>query len=189
MNTYRSLRTFAVIVGVALGVLALASPAGAEELTIEETISAGTDKVAIGTATFTRTTTEDGETLTVHMDVAAGIDESSICLSDQPFTSRLAPGGCDYKQDATGTTADYVIDLGTAYLGETLYVQAHVVSGEDTGFAGWVDGNPFFGNVEVRVVGSAVVPVGAVGGLGLGLMAAGLLGAVSLRRRSPATAH
>ena len=162
---------------VAVGVTLLgATPAAAADTTVTADVRATQSGTSVGTATFTRTAEADGtETLLIQASTNGDITASHVCLSDTPFTSRVSAGSCPYQQGATGSSVSYQIDLGSAYAGQRLYVQFHLdVSGE-TAFAGWQDGNPFYGNVEVPAVSNpAAVPAGSVGALGL----AALLGLV-----------
>lgn len=176
----------------ALVVLGAASAApvgaGAESTTttVQSPIKAGAKGTKVGQATLERTRTAGAQTLTITLSVPGGIAESHVCLSDQPFTQRVAPGQCPYAQGATGTKATYVIDLGTRT--DTVYVQAHVVTGQDTAYAGWqpADGNAsFYGNVAVADPGGdgTPVPVGAIGVLALsGMVAGGLALRLGARR-------
>lgn len=157
-----------------------AVPAHAATETTTADIESGSDAALIGTATFTRTSSDDGsESLSVHLSVAGGITESHICLSDAPFTSRASAGQCPYSQGNTGAAADYTIPVGTTYAGRAVYVQAHVVNQGNTAYAGWQPGKPFFGNVAVAAAADETpVPPGAAGGIGLAvLVALGMIGA------------
>jgi hypothetical protein len=161
--------------------LGAAAPAGAESTTttVTSAIRSGAKGTTVGQATFERTRTAEGQTLTVTLSVPAGIDESHVCISSQPFTQRATAGQCPYTQGATGTTAVYTIDLGS--MAGTIYVQAHVVIGDETAYAGWQPGRgggaSFYGNVAVEDPGGegTPVPVGAIGVLALsGVMVGGL---------------
>lgn len=169
---------------LALSLLSSAAYAQTGGITVD--LRAGNNATAVGTATFTRTTNATGEeTLTVDLSVPAGIDESHVCLSAEPFSSRQPPGSCPYAQGATGTTARFVIPLGRTYVGEPMHVQASVVTDDSTAFAGWRDGNPFFGSVRIEaVIGTVEAAAGnVIGVVALGsLLSVSLLVAVARRR-------
>jgi hypothetical protein len=167
--------------------LAAVGPAAAAATTASADVGAGSTGAKVGTATFTRTAASGGtETLAVNLSVPGGITESTVCLSAQPFTSRVSPGQCPYKLGATGTSASYSINLGSTYAGKPLYAQVHVVTNGDTAFAGWQSGNPFYGNVQLAAaLADTTVPVLPVGGLlTAALAAAGLAGLLARRRRA-----
>ena len=180
----------AFVAGLALLTFALGSagPASAAgSITVD--VLAGNTAAKVGTATFTRSLQSNGsETLTVHFAVPGGIEASHVCLQAQPFSGRVSPGQCPYTQGATGTSADYTIDLGRTYVGRDLFVQASVVTNNTTAFAGWLDGSPFYGNVRLAA-DAATVPVGALGGLALALILAVALGTRLRRRRAYAYAY
>lgn len=92
-----------------------------------------------------------GSTVLVHIETDTPMTESSVCVSTSPFTSRIPPGSCPFKQGATGTTATYRIDTGIAD-SAAIYLQIHVAIGGQTAFPGWTAGNPFFGNVLIRPI-------------------------------------
>ena len=174
---------------LAVGLLVASAPAPAHaDTTVTTTVAANSTGDVIGSATFTRTASGGTDTLRIHLSVSAGISESHVCLSSQPFTSRVNPGSCPYSLGATGTTADYTIDLGSAYEGQPVYAQVHVVSKGATAYAGWHAGSPFYGNVEVRAdLPGTTVPVGMAGSLGLALLLAVSL-LLAHRQRVPAKA-
>ena len=180
-------RTAAVALLGAGVVIAGASPAFATNPTnvVTSDISAGSDAVVVGQATFTRTLNDDGTTtVQVVGNVPGGIKESELCYTDAgPYTSRVSPGQCQLSQGKTGTSVTYTVGFPASDASKSLYFQFHIDNG-DTAFAGWHDGNPFYGNVEVQPAESGTsVPVGTVGGLGLaGVMGIGLV--LALRRRT-----
>lgn len=190
MTTPKLLRSTVLLSGaLLLGLALLAGPVHAETgtTTVDIKVSTGNKAEVVGTATFTRSINADGtETLTIDLSVPGGIDESHVCLSGEPFTSRVAAGSCAYAQGSTGTTARYVIPLGTTYVGDPLYAQVHVVTGDNTAFAGWQDGNPFYGNVRIEaVIGTNPVPaVNLIGGVTLTLLLSVGLAIGLVRRRS-----
>lgn len=174
--------------GLLLAVSLPTSPAHGETATTTVDVKAGKEAQTVGTATFTRTADEGGsETLTVDLSVAGGIEESHVCISDEPYSSRMAAGSCPYAQGSTGTTARFVIPLGTSRVGDPIYTQTSVVTGDETAFAGWVDGEPFFGNVRIEaVIAGSTVPAGNLIGLvGLSVLL-GLVLVFRLTRRQSA---
>ena len=105
-------------------------------------------------------------------------------------TSRVSPGSCPYLHEHLhGATSDsFTIDLGSTYVGKTLYVQLHVTtSGGGTAFAGWTpDGSgSFYGNVVVDAIEGTPVPMGTVGALGFAAIAGVGLVVAQRRRRRP----
>jgi hypothetical protein len=173
------------------GLMFLAGPATADPSPVTSPIQAGADQQTVGSATFTRTANSDGtETLTVDLSVPGGIDEDHLCLSSSPFTARIAPGQCAYShENLGGATADqYVINVGTAYIGKTIYAQLHVAtSGGDTAYAGWQPGKPFYGNVAIDPLPVAGVPAAPLLGTwmpaGLGALFVAGAGTVVWRQR------
>jgi len=111
----------------------------------------------VGTSTFTRTVNSDGtETLTVSLQVLGGMTGDQLCLSPTAFTSRVNKAQCPAQFDQhsftpTATTDTFTMNVGTDYLGKTIYAQLHVNTNGQTGFAGWTsDGSgSFYGNVAV----------------------------------------
>lgn len=174
--------------------LALAVPAAvADQSPVTSTIGAGSNDTPVGSATFTRTADNSGnETLTVDLSVSEGIAEDQLCLSDTAYTSRVSPGSCPYAhQNLNGATSDqFVVDLGTAYFGKTVYAQLHVAtSNGDTAYAGWQPGNPFYGNVAIDAVAKGVPSAPLLGSwapLGLVVLFVGGIGLVVARRRGNA---
>ncbi len=186
MSTRTAFRSAAGFAAALLSIGALAGPALGESSSTTVDVAAGADGVVVGTATFTRTSDADGnETLDIELAVEGGISESAVCLSDEPFTSRLPRGRCPYRLGADGAT--YSIDLGTAYAGETTYVQVSVATGDETAFAGLVSANPPYGNVELAATAAVPLPPTALGGLALPALlgATVLLGQVARRRARP----
>lgn len=187
------IRNFARLLAAGLlsSVVFTAWPAAADPSPVTTDIKAGNDAQTIGSATFTRTTANDGtETLQVDLSVPGGIDEDHLCLSSSAFTSRVSPGQCTYAHQGLGgaTTDQFIISLGTTYTGETLYAQLHVAtSNGDTAYAGWQPGNPFYGNVAIDATSAQGAPTAPLLGhwapLGLGLLFAGGIGTVAWRRR------
>ena len=174
------------VIAVATALAVFASPAAAAEESTTVEIRASSDAVVVGEATFVRATDEGGaDVLTVTMSVSGGIQESHVCVDDEPFTSKASAGHC-LAQGDTGTSVTYTIPLdGSA---DSVFVQASVVTDldgeESTAFAGWQPGQPFYGNVEVRAVGEETpVPAGAVGLAGLALVTAPALVALRWRKR------
>ena len=160
-----------------------AAPAGAgaqtTTTTVTTNIKAGSKGTKVGEATLERRRSAGTQSLTVTLSVPGGIKESHICISSEPYTRRIPPGQCPYAQGATGTSAVYTIDLGSRT--GPVYVQAHVVTGSETAYAGWQPGgggaSAFYGNVAVADPGGegTPVPVGAIGVLALsGVVAGGL---------------
>jgi hypothetical protein len=145
-------------------------------------IRAGSKGDLVGTAEFQRMVGPDGtESLSVRLSIPAGIRESHLCISREPYASRVPPGTCPANEQNGEATATYLFPLPASYSGRAAYVQAHAVTaGGETAYAGWQSGSPFYGNVAVPAVGAATeVPVGSLGGLGLAL----LLGAALLMLR------
>ena len=186
MNIKTAFRISAAGLAAALfGIGAMAGPALAQSGPMTVDVATGSDGIVVGTATFTRTIDGDGnEALQIALDVEGEISESAVCLSDQPFTSRVTRGKCPY-QLANGSTS---IDLGTAYAGETLYVQLSVVIGDETAFAGLVSARPPYGNVELSAAAAVPLPPIGLGALGLPALvgAAVLLAQIRSRRRARA---
>jgi hypothetical protein len=187
----RSIAAASFLAGSA--VMALNSPASAAPGEVVSDVRAGDDGVVVGTARFSRVSVEGGQRLRILVEVPGGIDETHVCLSTEPFTQRAAAGSCPYTQGATGTTASYDIALPAQYVGRTVHVQLHVVTGDETAFAGWRQGNPFYGTVAVDdPTPSTEVPVGAAGIAVLaGVLAAGagLAHRRSRRSRTDALEH
>ena len=142
-RTRRRLSLIAACAVAALGVLAAlpTSPASAAPTTsdpyggsIFTDLSMGNTAEDVGDIWIKRTTNDagTGEALlvTVYVDDPGEISESSVCIKDTPFTEReLGEGGCTgtlVQQGASGSSAEYDIDLGTDFAGETLYAQIHV---------------------------------------------------------------
>jgi hypothetical protein len=101
----------------------------------------------IGSATVTRTDGSTHDTIVVEYTVTGGYTESQLCVSADPFTSRVPPGSCEYKDTVGGTSGSYTLTVGAT---EVVYLQLHITtrSGE-TAYVGWLHGNPAYGNVEV----------------------------------------
>lgn len=173
--------------------LALAVPAAvADQSPVTTTIGAGNNDTPIGTATFTRAADNNGnETLTVDISLSSsGISEDHLCLSNTAFTSRQAPGSCQYAhQNLNGATTDqFVVDLGQTYFGKTLYAQLHIATTDgQTAFAGWQPGNPFYGNVAIDAVAHGVPSAPLLGSwapIGFVVLFIGGVALVVRRRRS-----
>jgi hypothetical protein len=149
-------------------------------------IDAGNDRVTVGSATLARTRSSDGkESLQIDASVPGGVKESHVCYGSSPYSSRVQPGQCPLSQGQTGAAAHYTVDLGTAFVSSTVYIQLHVATGSDTAYAGWQQGNPYYGNVAVDAVSSdASLPVGVAGGAGLALLLG--LGLLATARRQGA---
>jgi hypothetical protein len=186
------LRRIAVLIaGLGLSSLAMGVvPASADPSPVHSSIQAGNDHQTVGDATFTRTDNGDGtETLTVDISVPGGITEDHLCLSTSAYTSRQSPGSCAYGHENLGgvTSDQYVVNLGSDYVGQTIYAQLHVVTQGATAYAGWQDGNPFYGNVAIDASpeGVPAAPLlGQVAPFGLAvLFLAGVGGVVLWRRR------
>ena len=179
-------RTFGVAALVAGLAVAGAAPAlAANPNVVTSHIGAGSDNQVVGQATFTRTLNSDGTTtVQVVGNVDGSIKESQLCYQDSgPYTSRVNPGSCQLSQGKTGSSVTYTVNFPASEESKTIYFQFHLDIG-DTAFAGWQDGNPFYGNVAVAPAESGTsVPVGTVGGIGLAAVLAAAL-AVGLRRRS-----
>ena len=168
------------------GLLALtASPAlagGGTSTQVNSAIKANAKGDTVGFGGFTRTRYESSQKLKVNVFVEKGMVESNICLSDRPFTRRVAPGACQHDNQTPSQTHTYTIDLAEAE--GPVYVQAHVVTSEDeTAFAGWqagAAGSPFYGNLEIAdPAGEGTpVPIGAVGAL---LLTGAVAGGLALR--------
>ncbi len=176
--------------GLIASVAFAVQPASADPSPVTSPIQAGNDHQTIGSATFTRTADANGsETLTVDLNVSVGIAEDQLCLSDTAYTSRVSPGRCAYAHPnmAGATTDQYVVDLGTTYFGKTIYAQLHVAtSNGQTAYAGWTDGNPFYGNVAIDAVAEGVPSAPLLGSwlpVGLAVLFLGGIGAVAWRRR------
>lgn len=173
---------------IALVLLTLALPGGtavASPSPVTSTIQAGNSGTTVGTATFTRTANADGtETLTVDLTVPGGINDDHLCLSATAFTSRISPGQCQYQHTNLGgvTTDQFVENVGSTYVGETIYAQLSVTTQGNTAFAGWHPGSPFYGNVAIDALpaqGVSAAPV--LGGwmpLGLSALFLGGIGTV-----------
>ena len=125
-------------------------------------VSVGSQADDVGDIWLKRSADSDGtgEILQVHIEVIdpGAIRESSVCVKETPFVDReLGGGGCTgllVQQDNDGaTSADYTIDLGTAFIGSTFYAQIHVTLTNGalggTAFGGWLPGEPFYGNTPV----------------------------------------
>jgi hypothetical protein len=172
-----------VRVALAAGVLALgaATPAvatGGGGLTkqVNSAIKAGSKGETVGFGSFTRTRYESSQKLKVTLYVERGISDSHVCVGAKPFTSRVPPGQCRHASDTPSTTHTHYVDLADA--AGPVYVQAHVATSDDqTAYAGWQSGNPFYGNLEIPDPGDGTpVPIGAIGALLLsGLVAGGLV--------------
>lgn len=187
MTTPKPVRAGATLCGAIIALSLSMTPASAETATTTVDIRSGNKGEVVGTATFTRTATNSGDDeLTVELNVAGGIDESHLCIADEPFTSRASPGLCPYSQAATGTTARFVIPLGTAHAGEPVFAQASVVTADATAFAGWQDGRPFFGNLRIEaVIGTVEAPAGGlVGAFALTVLIGAALALRLSRRRT-----
>ena len=171
------------------------APASAEPSPVSSSIKAGSTGTTVGDAVFTRTTNGDGsETLTVDLSVPGGITADHLCIRDTAFTEREAPGSCSHTHDdLNGVQNDqFVVDLGTAYVGMVVYAQLHVVTEGQTAYAGWQDGQPFFGNLAIDPVGPGVSAVPLLGSLApIGMVAVFLVGiaAVVVRRSRRAAAE
>lgn len=168
----------ALTVGVLTAGPAAATGSTGSTTTVNAAIKSGAEGTKVGDATFTRTRSAHGQTLTIRLSVPGGISQSHVCISDHAFTSRIPPGQCPYSQGETGSAATYTIDLGSRT--GTVYVQAHVITKGETAYAGWErgSGGPFYGNVAVADPSGdgTPVPVGAVGALALsGLLMGGLV--------------
>jgi hypothetical protein len=177
------------VLALLAGAVAGAAPVAATgtsgpKTTVTSPIQAGSEGTPVGEAKLVRTHGEDEDVLFVELKVGGGIEESHLCLDDEPFTRRVPPGQCQYQQGDTGTRARYLIDLPASYDGETVYVQAHVATAGETAYAGWTRpsrGGAFFGNVAVEdpAGDETPVPVGTAGALALAGVVAG---GVALRR-------
>lgn len=184
-------RLFALTtIGLLSSAAFLAQPASADQSPVTSPIQAGSDHQTIGSATFTRSADSSGnETLTVDISTSVGIAEDHLCLSDAAYTSRVSPGQCAYSHTSLGgaTTDQYVVDLGAAYFGKTIYVQLHVATSDgQTAYAGWQDGKPFYGNVAIDAVAEGVPSAPLLGSwlpVGLAVLFLGGIGAVAWRRR------
>jgi len=179
-----------LLTAIVAAVVVMAGPASADPSPVTSPIEAGNTHTVVGSATFTRTENGDGtETLTVDISVPGGITEDHLCLSDTAFTSRVPPGQCAYSHsNLNGATTDqFVVNVGSTYLGETIYAQLHVVTQGETAYAGWQDGTPFYGNVAIDPVAPGVPAAPLLGAwmpVGLaGLFIAGMGAVVLLRRR------
>lgn len=168
--------------------MVLAPPASAAPGEVVSDVRAGDDGVVVGSARFSRVSVDGGQRLRIFVEVPGGIDESHACLSDQEFTRRVPARSCPYSKGASGTSCGYDIALPAEYIGRTVHVQLHVVTGEETAYAGWRAGNPFYGTVAVEdPTPSTEVPVGAAGvALLAGALAVGT-GVAHRRSRRPST--
>ncbi len=189
------IRRLASLAVLTLSVLCLPMGiASADPSPVTSPIQAGNNHTTVGSATFTRSANGDGtETLTVQLSVPGGIAQDHLCLSDTAFTSRVSPGQCPYAHESlNGATSDtFTVNVGTAYLGKTIYAQLHVATTDgQTAFAGWQAGNPFYGNVAIDALPVAGAPAAPLLGrwmpLGLGVLFVAGMGAVVWRRRRPA---
>ena len=156
------IRRISVLLCALVAPLALSMPSAvADPSPVTSTIGAGNDDQPIGSATFTRSADNNGnETLTVDISLSSGgIAEDHLCLSTTAYTSRQSPGSCAYAHQNLGgvTTDEFVVDLGQSYFGQTIYAQLHIAtSNGQTAYAGWHDGNPFYGNVAIDAVAQGV---------------------------------
>jgi hypothetical protein len=185
-----------LLAAAALFTVAFGPSAGAASPTVvSATIGQGSTGTNVGDATLTRTLNGDGtETLTVDLGVPGGdIKEVLVCVSTTPWTSRASGSDCQFiYENLSGTTFHRDISLAKTYVGDTMYVQVHVVNGSDTAFACWhapsgTKSNSFYGNCEVPT-GETPVPVGAIGVVGLTGGLAIVFAGVQLSRRRTRTA-
>lgn len=147
----------AVLISIALLPWVGAGAATAADATVTVDIGAGSTAQKVGTATFTLSST----TLTIDSTIDAGVTltESHACVDDAPFTERIPPGRCQFKQTTPPVTGDYVIALAgvlPTLTGTTVCAQVHYVvdtngeseGGGETAFAGHQGSDEaFFGNV------------------------------------------
>jgi len=191
------IRRLAVVLSALFVTSALFVPAAvADPSPVTVSIGAGNTDTPVGSPTFTRAENNDGtETLTVDLSVQPGINEDHLCLSDTAFTSRIPPGQCAYSHTNLGgaTSDQFVENIGSSYVGKTLYAQLHVATADgQTAFAGWHAGNPFYGNVAIDPVAPGVPAAPLFGSwapIGMAIVFLGGAGAVAWRRtRRHATA-
>ncbi len=181
------------------GFIALTTMAGiasADAGQVASPIREGSDGTPVGGANFDRSMNSDGqEILTIRLSVPGGMSADFVCLSHDAFTERVAAGQCDYSHDPlNGATSDeFSVNLGTDYVNEPVYVQLHVgvVMPAGTAFAGWQDGQPFYGNVQVDPTPIEGVPAAPLLGnwmpLGLGALFVLGTGAIGVRYRRRVT--
>ncbi len=98
-----------------------------------------------GSATITRIDGATTDTLIVTLTTVEQFREAHLCVSTTAYTSRTSPGQCQYSLGA-GTTGQLTIQIDAD---DPVYLQIHAVVGGETGYVGWEEGNPFYGNVEV----------------------------------------
>lgn len=160
----------AMLIVASVVTIAFGSAAQADgPTTVDATIGQGSNGVTIGDASIVRTLFFEGnETLTVDLEVPGGdVGEVHVCVGTSPFTSRIPPGRCQYNfTGLSGPAFHAVIDLGTSYVGQMLYLQIHLDLGDETAYACWRAGSPFYGNCEIDSTDTPI-PVGAIGALGL----------------------
>lgn len=187
---FRRCAVLFVGLGLSFSSLAVAAQsASADPSPVTSPIQAGNNHQTVGSATFTRSDNGDGtETLTVDISVSGGITEDHLCLSHTAYTSRVSPGSCPYAHPNLGgaTSDQFVVDLGSDYVGQTIYAQLHVVTQGQTAYAGWHAGNPFYGNVAIDAQSEGVPTaplLGTFAPIGLAVLFLGGIGGVLWRRR------
>lgn len=129
--------------------------AQAADPTVTVDIGAGENATKVGTTTFTLSTT----TLTIDTVLLTGVtlaEPAKACIDDAPFSSRIAPGQCQFTGDLNG---DFSIALATvlpALTGTQVCAQVHYTVNDSragggsgqTAYAGHQNTGPnFFGNV------------------------------------------
>lgn len=162
-------RVLLALLGVGIGVGT--GPVAASSLAV--TIGAGSGGAAVGTATFTRTPAPGGSRLDVDVDVPPGLTETSLCVDDSPFTTRVPPGSCPWKRAYSPAVSHHRFEVVLATAAE-VWAQVHVVTADgETAFAGHRPGKPFYGNVRLAAVSTVDGEVSGGGGSGAGDPATG----------------
>ena len=184
------------VVGLSVAMAGVvAMPASADPSPVTTSIQAGNDHTTVGSATFTRELNTDGtEVLDVKISVPSGMTADMLCLSHTAFTDRVTPATCpdqtNFEQHPAlngATTDEYTVDVGTGYIGQSIFAQLHVNTQGATAFAGWQPGNPFYGNVQIDAAPVQLVPqaplLGRLMPFGLGALFIAGMGLVGWRWR------
>ncbi|MGH9304039.1 MAG: hypothetical protein ACRDZ5_06455 [Acidimicrobiales bacterium] len=165
-------------------------------------IAGGQDDHSDGVASYT--TDETNQTVTITLSPNAGLSFTSgfVCIggatspttsyfttgtgfTGRPNHSNCPPGGTTGEfvgEQFTGGGPWTVTGVPASWFSSGMFLSIHVsVSNGDTGFPCFVSGSPWYGNCSS--VPSTKVPLGTIGGIGLAVVAGGLLATAQLRRR------
>lgn len=105
-------------------------------------------RTPVGEARVARELTTTGERLVVEVVVPAGFRSTTICVAEAAFTGPVAPARCA-DRSGPGTSHRFETAIPT---GAERHVQIRVGVRGGVAYAGWQDGRPASGSVEVPLL-------------------------------------